>query len=87
MLLSQRMAWSRLLLLAAPRFAASLLPYPAAGRPNILLIVSEDNDLEIGNYGKPYACTSNRDKLAAEGVRLGRASVPQAGSSPSRPTR
>lgn len=81
------MGWSRRLLLAALRFAASLLPCPAAGRPNILLIVSEDNGLEIGNYGKPYVCTSNLDKLAAEGVRLGRASVPQAGSRPLRPSR
>jgi len=81
------MRWSRLLLLAAPRFAASRPPCPAAGRPNILLIASEDNALKIGTYGKPYACTSKLDKLAAEGVRWGRAYVPQAGSRPSRPTR
>ena len=81
------MGWSRLPLLAAPRFAAALLPCPAAGRPNVLPIVSEDNGLQIGTYGEPYARTSNLDKLAAEGVRLGRASVPQAGSGPSRPSR
>lgn len=33
------MGWSRLLFLAAPGFAASLLPGSAARRPNILLIV------------------------------------------------
>lgn len=81
------MGWSRLLFLAAPGFAASLLPCSAARRPNILLIVSEENGLEIGTYGDPYARTSNRDKLAAESVRFGRASVPQAGSRPSRPSR
>lgn len=56
----------------------------AAGRPNILLIVSEDNGPELGTYGDPYARTPNLDKLAADGVRFDRAFVPQAGCSPSR---
>ncbi len=56
----------------------------AADRPNILLIVSEDNGPEIGTYGDPYARTPNLDKLAADGVRFDRAFVPQAGCSPSR---
>ena len=56
----------------------------AAGRPNILLIVSEDNGPELGAYGDPYARTPNLDQLAAEGVRFDRAFVAQAGCSPSR---
>lgn len=60
-------------------FAAS-----AAGRPNILLIVSEDNGPELGTYGDPYARTPNLDQLATDGVRFDRAFVPQAGCSPSR---
>lgn len=67
--------------------AALVAPSPtclAAGRPNILLIVSEDNGPELGAYGDPYARTPNLDKLAAEGVRFDRAFVAQAGCSPSR---
>ena len=41
----------------------------AADRPNILLIVSEDNGPELGCYGDEYADTPNIDALAAEGLR------------------
>ena len=53
-------------------------------RPNILLIVSEDNGPELGCYGEPYVKTPNLDRLAAQGVRFDRAYVPQAGCSQSR---
>lgn len=53
-------------------------------RPNILLIVSEDNGPEIGCYGDPFAKTPVLDRLAAQGVRFNRAFVPQAGCSQSR---
>lgn len=53
-------------------------------RPNILLIVSEDNGPELGCYGDPYARTPHLDRLAAEGIRFDRAYVPQAGCSQSR---
>ena len=56
----------------------------ASSRPNILLIVSEDNGPELGCYGDPYAQTPNLDQLAAEGVRFDRAFVAQAGCSQSR---
>jgi len=56
----------------------------ASSRPNILLIVSEDNGPELGCYGDPYARTPNLDRLAAEGVRFQRAYVAQAGCSQSR---
>ncbi len=53
-------------------------------RPNILLIVSEDNGPELGCYGDRYARTPNLDRLASEGVRFHRAFVTQAGCSQSR---
>lgn len=56
----------------------------ADARPNILLIVSEDNGPELGCYGDPYARTPVLDQLAEDGVRFERAYVPQAGCSQSR---
>ena len=55
-------------------------------RPNILLIVSEDNGPELGCYGDKYARTPNLDQLAAEGVRFETAYVTQAVCSSSRST-
>ncbi|MEP6668825.1 MAG: sulfatase-like hydrolase/transferase [Chthoniobacter sp.] len=40
----------------------------AAERPNILWVVSEDNDIFLGCYGDPLAHTPTLDKLAKEGV-------------------
>jgi N-sulfoglucosamine sulfohydrolase len=61
------------------------MPYSAAAeRPNILLIVSEDNGPELGSYGEPFVKTPVLDKLAADGVRFHNAYVPQAGCSQSR---
>ena len=37
-------------------------------RPNILWIVSEDNDPFLGCYGDPNATTPNIDRLAREGI-------------------
>ncbi len=56
----------------------------AADRPNVLLIVSEDNGPELGCYGDSYARTPNLDRLAGEGVRFDRAFVPFSVCSPSR---
>ena len=56
----------------------------AAERPNILLIVSEDNGPELGCYGTPFVKTPVLDGLAAGGVRFHNAYVPQAGCSQSR---
>lgn len=55
-----------------------------APKPNILLIVSEDNGPQLGCYGDPYARTPNLDRLSSQGVRFNRAFVPQAGCSQSR---
>ncbi len=55
-----------------------------ADRPNILLIVSEDNGPALGCYGNTSVTTPVLDRLAAEGIRFSRAYVPQAGCSQSR---
>tara|TARA_R110002049_G_scaffold4601_5_gene32295 strand:+ start:419151 stop:420620 length:1470 start_codon:yes stop_codon:yes gene_type:complete len=60
------------------------LPASFADRPNILLIVSEDNGPELGCYGEPFVRTPVLDKLAENGVRFHNAFVPQAGCSQSR---
>ena len=54
------------------------------GRPNILLLVSEDNGPQLGCYGDPFAHTPNLDELGNKGVIFGKAYVTQAGCSPSR---
>ena len=56
----------------------------SAKRPNILLIVSEDNGPELGCYGEPYVQTPNLDRLASRGILFEKAYVPQAGCSQSR---
>ncbi|MGE0761485.1 MAG: sulfatase-like hydrolase/transferase, partial [Pirellulaceae bacterium] len=53
-------------------------------RPNVLLIVSEDNGLQFGCYGDKTVPTPHVDRLAASGVRFANAYVTQAVCSPSR---
>jgi hypothetical protein len=48
----------------------------ASERPNVLLIVSEDNGPELGCYGDPYVKTPRLDQLAVEGCRFENAFVP-----------
>jgi hypothetical protein len=48
-------------------FSLAILPLRGADRPNILIIVSEDNGPELGCYGDPYARTPNLDRLASQG--------------------
>src|SRR5256885_13011847 len=66
---------------------AFLFALPAAAKqPNILWIVSEDNNPLLGCYGDPYAKTPNLDKLAAAGVRYTRAFANAPVCAPSRST-
>ena len=53
-------------------------------RPNVLLIVSEDNGAEVGCYGDPYVKTPHLDQLAADGCRFANAYVTHAVCSVSR---
>lgn len=67
-------------------FIAAIVPSLAAqpGRPNVLLIVSEDNGPELGCYGTPHVRTPNLDGLAAKGCRFASAYVTHAVCSASR---
>src|SRR5688572_23326757 len=56
----------------------------ATEKPNILLIISEDNGPQFGCYGDRTVPTPNVDRLAATGVRFTNAYVTQAVCSPSR---
>ncbi len=71
-------------ILSALAVVCLAFPVAASSRPNILLIVSEDNGPELGCYGDPHARTPNLDRMAAQGVRFDRAYVAQAGCSQSR---
>lgn len=64
----------------------SLLPVSTSGkeRPNILLIVSEDNGPELGCYGDPYVKTPVLDGLAKTGMRFANSFTPYSVCSPSR---
>ena len=55
-------------------------------KPNILLIVSEDNGPDLGCYGVKEVTTPHLDKLAAQGVLFENAYVPYSVCSPSRGT-
>ena len=56
----------------------------AQTKPNVLLIVSEDNGPELGCYGDRFAKTPHLDQLAEDGILFRQAFVPQAGCSQSR---
>ena len=56
----------------------------AWSKPNILLMVSEDNGMQLSCYGDRNISTPNLDALAETGVRFENAYVTQAGCSPSR---
>jgi arylsulfatase A-like enzyme/lysophospholipase L1-like esterase len=57
-----------------PILILTLIPWlaAAADRPNILWLVSEDNNPLLGCHGEPLARTPALDKLAAEGVLFDR---------------
>jgi arylsulfatase A-like enzyme len=63
----------RVLMILAAGVAAACPPAAgAAQRPNILWLVGENIDLDLGCYGEPLVATPNLDRLAAEGVRFTR---------------
>jgi len=58
---------------------------PAADRPNIVLIISDDHRADwMGHKGHPHMVTPNLDRLAAEGISFPNAFVTSGVCSPSR---
>jgi uncharacterized sulfatase len=55
-----------------------------SGRPNVLFIMSDDLNDDMGAFGHPIVHTPNIDRLAAEGVRFDRAFTQYALCNPSR---
>jgi len=68
-----------LILAAAPGAAQT-----SARRPNVLLIMADDLNDDMGTYGHPMVKTPNLDRLAARGVRFDRAYTQFPLCSPSR---
>ena len=59
------------IILGAPVIVAVNAQAPAAGRPNVVLIITDDVGYgDIGSYGAPDIKTPNIDSIGREGVRL-----------------
>lgn len=73
-----------LLLVTSASLSCQTEPPAPAGRPNIVLLISDDQDIAaLGAYG-PHALTPRIDALAAQGMRFKRAYVTSSACSPSR---
>jgi uncharacterized sulfatase len=57
----------------------------AATRPNVVLLIADDQSVgDVGAYGNPVVATPNIDALAGEGMAFDRAFAPEAMCTPSR---
>ena len=70
----QPINWKKLTGMLSAAFCLTLAPSvnAAPARPNILWIVSEDNNPFLGCYGDPLAHTPTLDKLSKEGITYDR---------------
>ncbi|MEI7774528.1 MAG: sulfatase-like hydrolase/transferase, partial [Verrucomicrobiota bacterium] len=71
---AQPLNWKKLVVILSAAAAVVLAPIvdAAPARPNILWLVSEDNNPFLGCYGDPLAHTPTLDKLSKEGVTYDR---------------
>jgi iduronate 2-sulfatase len=60
-------------MLALLSVAAPSPAQPARQRPNVLLIMADDLNNDLGTYGHPIVRTPNIDRLASRGLRFDRA--------------
>jgi len=67
---------NRVMLIALLVFAATLpldAQQPASSKPNVLLIMADDLNNDLGTYGSRLVKTPNIDRLAARGIRFDKA--------------